>query len=280
MISKKIPVILFLISISVSACMMPQIVTTYQARNDLILKDSWKDFLTKNPNPKVVLRVPDSPKDITQSEMMTYNSLYSHIEKSMLEANFTVRDRSLLKEVLNRAGGELNYADIGKKIDTDVIVEIVNVKIGTWMQGTVSSDSQGAPDSEAGRRQAESDLKSQSLRKGRSVRPAGGDRSNSEVFGAIVEGRIIMVATGDIVGMFTLKEVHPYPEEWIKAGANGQSIRIASEDLTESDIEYLRTNITQKLVNFLKGQPVPDSVVSSTGYGAAYGKGSSSGVKR
>ncbi len=138
--------------------MMPQIVTTYQARNDLILKDSWKDFLIRNPNPKVVLRVPDSPKDITQSEMMTYNSLYSYIEKRMLEANFTVRDRSLLKEVLTRAGGELNYADIRKKIDTDVIVEIVNVKIGTWMQGIVSSDNEGASDNGAGWRYEQSDL--------------------------------------------------------------------------------------------------------------------------
>ncbi len=81
-----------------------------------------------------------------------------------------------------------------------------------------------------------------------------------------------MVVTGDVVGMFTLKEIHPYPAEWFKTGANNLSIRISSDDLNDSDIEYLRTNITQKLINFLKGQSVPDSVVSSSGNAAASGR--------
>jgi hypothetical protein len=233
------------------ACMVPQLVTTYQTRNDVVLKNTWTDFLVNNPHPKVVLRVPDAPKDITQSEMMSYNSLYNFIEKRLLEANFTVRDRSLLREVLNRAGGELNYADIGKKIDTDIIVEIVNVRLGTWMLGTSSSEYQGYRSYAASAAQA--------IQKG-GVGTAAGP-TQADVFGAILEGRVIMVSTGDVVGMFTLKELHPHPESWLTY-ANGQIIRIKSEDLSEADIEYLRTNITQKLMNFLKGQAVPDSVAS------------------
>jgi hypothetical protein len=241
---------LFLL-LTLPACMLPAIMT-YQAHSDVVLKDSWKDFLSKNSAPKVVLRVPESPKDITQSEMMSYNSLYSYIEKGLLEANFTVRDRSLLKEVLSRAGGELNYADIRKKIDTDFIVEIVSVKLGTWMLGTASSENPGAANS--------------------GVPPA---QTQQDVFGAILEGRVIMVVTGDVVGMFTIKEIHPRPENWFgpETDATGQYVRISGEALSDSDIEYLRTNITKKLIGFLKGLPVPDSMVTSGGNGAASGQG-------
>ena len=246
--------LLFFLLLTVSGCVTSEIMT-YQAHNDFVLKDSWKDFLSKNPAPKVVLRVPDSPKDITQSEMMSYNSLYSYIEKGLLEANFTVRDRSLLKEVLSRAGGELNYADIRKKIDTDFFVEIVSVKLGAWMLGTVSSQNADAPNG------------------ARTLQP------QHDVFGAILEGRVIMVVTGDVVGMFTIKEIHPRPENWFgtETDATGQYIRLSGEALSDSDIEYLRTNITKKLIGFLKGLPVPDSMVTSGGgYGATPGPGMAS----
>jgi hypothetical protein len=237
---------------AVSACMMSEIMTTYQTHNEFVMKDSWKDFLGKNTAPKVVLRVPDSPKDITQSEMMSYNSLYGCIEKGLLGANFTVRDRSLLKEVLSRAGGDLNYADIRKKIDTDFIVEIVSVKLGAWMLGMVSSQSNGA-----------------------GAYGAGIPQPQQDVFGAILEGRVIMVVTGDVVGMFTIKELHPRPDTWFapETDANGQPIKIASEALSDSDIEYLRTNITKKLIDFLKGLPVPDSMVTSGGNAGGSGQG-------
>jgi hypothetical protein len=88
--------------------------------------------------------------------------------------------------------------------------------------------------------------------------------SQADVFGAILEGRVIMVSTGDVVGMFTLKQLHPHPENWVTYN-NGQMNRIKSEDLNEADIEFLRTNITQKLMDFLKGQAVPDSVVKYLG---------------
>lgn len=266
MAPKKFLLVLFLFS--AAACMIPQIVTTYQASNDLVMKDAWKDFLAQNPNPKVVLRVPDPPKDIAQQEMMSYNSLYSFIEKRLLEANFTVRDRALLTEVLRRAGGELNYADIGKKIDTDVIVEIVNVKLGTWMQGIVTSETSG--------------YSNYAARAGAAIKKTSGPAqapSKSDVFGAILEGRIVMVSTGNIVGMFTLKELDPHPEQWMKYDDKGVEVRISSSDLEDSDIEYLRTNITQKLIDFLKGQPVQDSVVSSSSE-AAYKLRSISGAKK
>lgn len=257
-------VILLLVIVGLAACMMTTVVTTYQTKNDLVLKDSWKTFLAANPAPKVVLRVPDSPKDITQQEMMSYNSLYSFIEKRLLEANYTVRDRAMLTEVLRRASGELNYADIGKKIDTDVIVEIVNVKLGTWMQGTASTEYRSGANYAA---RADAIVK----RAAPTVTKGQEGPSPADVFGAILEGRIVMVSTGDIVGMFTLKEIHPHPDQWQLTDehgrpsydAQGRPMRISSENMNDADVEYLRTNITQKLIDFLKGQNVADSSVTT-----------------
>jgi hypothetical protein len=262
MTHKKYLLLLFLLF--AKACMMPEIITTYQAKNDLVMKDTWKNFLSENPAPKVVLRVPAEPREITQSEMMYYNSLYNYIERRLLETDFIVRDRSLLKEVLNRAGGELNYADIGKKIDTDIIIEIVNVKFGTWMRGIVSSSTQG-----------ESDLEASVWQAGRTTSGTRPGASRADVFGAVLEGRIIMVSTGNVVGMFTLKELHPRPEEWEWIDDKGNTVRISSDDLSDSDSEYLRNAITRKLTDYLKGLDVSNSIVSSESDSAV----SSSGTK-
>jgi len=238
----KILLVFFLACLS--ACVYtPKTYYLYEAQNDLVLKGDWQGFLAKNPNPKVVLRVPDAPKEITQSEMMLYDSFYNSIEKSLLEANFTLRDRSLLKEVLSRAGGELNYADIGRKIDTDIILEIVNIKLGIWMKGTVVK---GYYDS--------------STRTYKIPEPAPAPFP-TDVFGAILEARIIMVASGDVIGITTLKELK-YQPWWVPDGSLYVYRPIKGYELNDADLEYLRVAITQKLIAYLKGQPVPNSKIN------------------
>jgi len=235
----KLWVVFFLVF--AGACVYtPKTYFVYEAPNDLVLKGNWQEFLAKNPSPKVVLRVPDVPKEITQSELMLYDSLYSSIEKSLLEANFTVRDRSLLKEVLTRVGGELNYADIGRKIDTDIILEIVNVKLGTWMKGTYV---QGYYDA--------------STRTYKIPVPAPAP-APTDVFGAFLEARIIMVSSGDVIGMTTLKELKSQPW-WISDGGLYVYRPIKSYEVNEADIEFLRTAIAKRLIAYLRGQPVPNS---------------------
>lgn len=226
-----------------SACVYtPKTYFVYEAPNDLVLKGHWQEFLANNPSPKVVLRVPDAPKAITQTEMMWYDSFYSSVEKRLLEANFTVRDRSLLKEVLTRAGGELNYADIGRKIETDIILEIVNIKLGTWMKGTFV---QGYYDA--------------STKTYKIPEPAPAP-APTDVFGAFLEARVIMVSSGEVIGMATLKELKSQPW-WVPNGSLYVYRPIKDYEINEADIEYLRTAIAQKLIAYLKGQAVSNSKV-------------------
>lgn len=224
---------LLAVLLAAAACMVPTTIV-YELASDVSLKDSWKAYVAQNPSPKIVLRVPGNRKDITQAEMIQNESLYNDIEKRLLQGQFTVRDRSLLNEVLTRAGQELSYSEIGRRIDTEIILEIVSFRPMT-MIGTRHVEGAAAP-------------------------PAPAD-----VFGAVLEGRIIMVTSGEVVGMFTIKELHPQPLYWIRP----EGSRVFVVNMTEADVEVMKTAITKKLVDLLKGLDVQPSRVAMAGFKTA-----------
>ncbi|MCX6561599.1 MAG: hypothetical protein NTZ26_13925 [Candidatus Aminicenantes bacterium] len=228
---------LVLVLLAAVSCMVPTTIV-YQLDSDVSLKDSWKASISQNPTAKIVLRVPGYSKEITQAEMTTYESLYNDIERKLLQAQFTVRDRSLLREVLTRAGGELSYSEIGKKVDTDIILEIVSFQKGT-LTGTTFTEGSAVPPTPV------------------------------DVFGAVLEGRIILVASGEVVGMFTIREIHPHPEYWIRP----EGSRTYAVDVTEADIDAMKSAITKKLADLLKGLDVPPSRITRVGYAAAGSSG-------
>jgi hypothetical protein len=225
------------ILLAASACMVPTTIV-YQLDSDVSLKASWKDYIAQNPSPKIVLRVPGNPKDITQAEMIQNESLYNDIEKRLLQGQFTVRDRSLLNEVLVRAGKELSYSEIGRKIDTDIILEIVSFRSMT-MIGM------------------------------RFVEGVAAEPTPVDVFGGVLDGRIIMVTSGEVVGMFTLKEIHPQPQYWIRP----EGAREYIVNVTAADVEVMKNAITRKLVDLLKGLEVQSSRIVQAGFAPAGGSG-------
>lgn len=85
------------------------------------VSNSLKDFLSLNRKLKVVLRVPNEPKEITHSESVA--PLYGFLEELLLQHGFIVRDRLLLQRI--QEGGIVSYTDLGKKIDTDLIIEVI-----------------------------------------------------------------------------------------------------------------------------------------------------------
>ncbi len=109
--------------------------TNYQAivkpekkEDDIVISPELKDFLRNKPNPVVVLRVPYTTTKVTEAEqktLTTYNNAYNQIEKNLMKAGFTVRDRGLLNNLLST--GQADYSEIGKKIQTDLILEIQSV---------------------------------------------------------------------------------------------------------------------------------------------------------
>ncbi|MDR1348714.1 MAG: hypothetical protein LBJ63_09895 [Prevotellaceae bacterium] len=93
--------------------------------NEIVVNPELREFLRKNPNPRVVLRVPSTTSNVTVAESernSEYNSLYGRIEKELMKEGYTIRDRNLLS-----SGQNLSYRDIGEKIETDIIIEIVSI---------------------------------------------------------------------------------------------------------------------------------------------------------
>ena len=103
-------------------------VKTEAKKNDITITSDMKQFSRENKNPSVVLRVPFSTNSVSKAEqkrLLKYNDIYNQIEKNLLKAGFTVKDRGLLNNILST--GQYDYAEIGKKIETDIIIEILSI---------------------------------------------------------------------------------------------------------------------------------------------------------
>lgn len=122
--------LLIAIIISITSCAPKLAVVKTQAKtNEIIISPELKNFSKTNSNPSVVLRVPYPTADVTNAEQKEIfnknNDIYNLIEKNLLKQGFTVRDRGLLNKVLK---SELNsYAEIGKQIETDIIIDILSI---------------------------------------------------------------------------------------------------------------------------------------------------------
>jgi hypothetical protein len=98
-------------------------ITTTVEKPDIVITPELRAFLKNNPNPRLVVRVPSASTVVTaDNTYKDYNNLYGQIERVLMEAGFTVRDRGLLASLL--ASGQSNYKEIGEKAEVDLIIEI------------------------------------------------------------------------------------------------------------------------------------------------------------
>jgi len=96
---------------------------------EIVVQPELREFLKKNPKPRVVLRVPSTTSNVTATESEKnneYNNLYGRIERELMKAGYTVRDRSLLNNLLT-SGQNLSFKEIGEKVQTDIIIEIISI---------------------------------------------------------------------------------------------------------------------------------------------------------
>ncbi|WOC51288.1 hypothetical protein BPO_0641 [Bergeyella porcorum] len=84
-----------------------------------------KSFLIKNKSPKVVLRVNNSRNKLTENENV--EALYSIIEKELMANGFDVRDRQLFNQIVENKDNTINYENLYKKTDTDLIIELMEM---------------------------------------------------------------------------------------------------------------------------------------------------------
>lgn len=89
---------------------------------ETVLTDSLKDFMKNNESPKIVLRVPNPELIATETE--NNDPIYNAIENEFVKAGYKVRDRALFEETLSRSETKINYEDISRNTDTDLILEL------------------------------------------------------------------------------------------------------------------------------------------------------------
>jgi hypothetical protein len=147
----------------------------------------------KKQNLKIVLRVPALVPQISQAEREQKNRLYDVIEKSFYKAGFIVRDRALLERVLQQ--GINSYLDVAQKVDTDLILEIVE------LQTDVDLSNRAYFDPMTGR----SGSLVEKFRDG-----TAGPRF--PLLGGRLECRIITIKDGAVTGIFTIYCAPSSPE--------------------------------------------------------------------
>jgi len=102
-------------------------------------------FLRSNQSPKIVLRVPNVEENVTtkntndaqivvtqrEKERERNDLYYNAIEKELLKAGFSVRDRGLFNEVLKKMQRDtkqnIDYSQIKELTNTDLILEVVKI---------------------------------------------------------------------------------------------------------------------------------------------------------
>ena len=96
--------------------------------DDVYANNNLKDYLKSNRSPKIVLRVPNSSDKATSNTVNAQNNnvLYNTIEKEFLKEGFSVRDRGLFNEIIDKSKST-DYSKIGEETNTDLILEVVNI---------------------------------------------------------------------------------------------------------------------------------------------------------
>jgi hypothetical protein len=131
--------VVFLIS---CAAYQARVKTNVAADNEIVISPELRDLLAVNPKPKIVIRVPNPPSNVTAAEK--FNTYINVIEKTFLRAGFVVRDRALLENLMKT--GKADYQSIKNTIDTDLFIDILSLEfeipnnVGTFYNITQKRD--------------------------------------------------------------------------------------------------------------------------------------------
>lgn len=162
-----------IIAFSVS-CSSTKSVRFTQKKNDIFTNENLKTFLASHKNPKVVLRVPFVSRDVTEQDDNSY--LYNAIENELLSNGFIVRDRQLFNQIIANSENNVDYEVLKQKSDTDLIIELSQLKRDILYETNKYYDQNG-------REKVESVIK-------------------YEYFGALVEFKVIIVENNEYAGTY------------------------------------------------------------------------------
>jgi hypothetical protein len=155
----------------------------FSPKNDEITTTpSLKEYLTTNPNPKIVLRTISrvSTDNVTEKEKNNY--LYNAIESELLKSGFVVRDRQLFDKIVTNSDNNNNYENLKEKSDTDLIIELTHLDRSIVYQTNKYYDNKG-------REKTSSVL------------------STKTFYGATIEFKVIMINTNEFAGIYKFNYV-------------------------------------------------------------------------
>jgi hypothetical protein len=125
---KKISLIIGFVAVVIllTSCALQKGLVKYEGKqNEIVATQNIKDFMSKDKNPSIVLRVPNTERQATQSDPNNY--IYNAIEKELVMAGFDVKDRGLFNEVINKSAN-FDYDKIKELTGTELILELVRLQ--------------------------------------------------------------------------------------------------------------------------------------------------------
>lgn len=104
---------------------------TGTVKNDASLKNEvtksveFKSYLESRDKIKFVLRSPEGFTTFPEDEQKKMNETFSQIEKELILNGHIVKDRFLLELLIDK--GDMSLQQVGKAIDSDIIIEIMDI---------------------------------------------------------------------------------------------------------------------------------------------------------
>lgn len=95
-------------------------------RNNIIKSRELTNYLSERDQIKFVLRTPAGFQGFSEEEQFEWNEVFSQIEKELILQGHIVKDRVLLDLLLDK--GDMSLTEVGKALDTDIIIELINIK--------------------------------------------------------------------------------------------------------------------------------------------------------
>lgn len=183
---KKILLLLFGISLLTFGCGTP-ISTIRKVKfspksDEITTTTSLKQYLLRNPNPKIVLRTNGKLNSDNVTEKEQNNYLYNAIESELLKSGFIVRDRQLFEKIVTNTDNNNNYGNLKEKSDTDLIIELTNLDRSILYQTNKYYDDKG-------------------------VEKTSSILTNKKYYGATIEFKVIMISTNEFAGIYKFNYV-------------------------------------------------------------------------
>ncbi len=94
--------------------------------NEVIKSSELKTYLESKEMIKFVLREPVAFEGMSEESQAKYDNLFAEVEKELILNGHIVKDRVLLNNLIEKGG--MSMSEMGKMIDTDIIIEIIDVE--------------------------------------------------------------------------------------------------------------------------------------------------------